>query len=63
MTMRYTLVHQMQATCKLIMMAFGLCSTYYLFYGDAVYPRAPDAGNLQINNDGIWSLFYLLFIL
>jgi hypothetical protein len=35
----------MQATCKLIMMAFGLCSTYYLFYDDAVYPRAPDAGN------------------
>ena len=32
-------------TNKLIMMTFGHCSTYYLFYGDAVYPRAPDAGN------------------
>jgi hypothetical protein len=27
------------------MMTFGHCSTYYLFYDDAVYPRAPDAGN------------------
>jgi hypothetical protein len=32
-------------TSKLIMMIFNHCSTYYLFYGDAVYPRAPDAGN------------------
>jgi hypothetical protein len=30
---------------KLIMMTFDIYSTYYLFYGDAVYPRAPDAGN------------------